>query len=324
MTRIIGIGSALLDVLARVSEESVASLPGGKGGMVLVDEAEMGALVSRLPQDAALVPGGSAANTVLGLGQLGLPGRLLAKVGNDERGSLYRRNALAAGIDGVGFKVNPTVATGTCVSLVTPDSERTMRTYLGAAATMAPAEITVADFAGCSHAHIEGYMLFNRDLMLHLLKTAKEAGCTVSLDLASYEVVQASADILPELLAKWVDMVFANEDEAAAFVGTKDENEALNRLAALCDVAVVKLGKRGALMRRGRERAQVGPRSIPAIDTTGAGDLWATGFLYGLFTGRSLADCGNCGALVADEVVQIMGAAISAPRWQALRNQLTA
>lgn len=324
MTRIIGIGSALLDVLARVPEGFVASLPGGKGGMVLVEASEMAALVARLPQDATLVPGGSAANTVLGLAQLGLPGRMLAKVGADERGDLYRSNALAAGVDGLAFKVNPGVATGTCISLVTPDSQRTMRTSLGAAATMAASEISVADFAGCQHAHIEGYMLFNRELMLHILKTAKAAGCTVSLDLASYEVVQASADILADLLEQWVDVVFANEDEAAAFVGSTDETEALDRLAELCSVAVVKLGKRGAMIRRGDERAQVGPRTIPAVDTTGAGDLWATGFLYGMFTGRSLADCGEFGALVADEVVQVMGAAIPADRWQVLRATFTA
>jgi len=324
MTRIIGIGSALLDVLARVPEGFVATLPGGKGGMVLVEAPEMAALVARLPQDATLVPGGSAANTVLGLAQLGLSGRMLAKVGADERGGLYRSNALAAGVDEVAFKVNPTVPTGTCISLVTPDSQRTMRTSLGAAATMAASEISVADFAGCQHAHIEGYMLFNRELVLHILQTAKAAGCTVSLDLASYEVVQASADILADLLEQWVDVVFANEDEAAAFVGSKDETEALDRLAELCSVAVVKLGKRGAMIRRGDERAQVGPRSIPAVDTTGAGDLWATGFLYGMFTGRSLADCGEFGALVADEVVQVMGAAIPADRWQVLRAKFTA
>ena len=319
MTRIIGIGSALLDVLARVPEEFVAGLPGGKGGMVLVDAAEMGGLLARLPADATLVPGGSAANTVLGLGRLGVPGRMLAKVGRDANGELYRRNALAAGIDGVAFKENPAVPTGTCVSLVTPDSERTMRTNLGAAATMAPAEVTVADFAGCTHAHIEGYMLFNRELMAHILKTAKAAGCTVSLDLASYEVVQASADILPDLLSERVDMVFANEDEAAAFVGGKDEEAALSRLAELCDVAVVKLGRRGALLRRGAEKARVAAHLVDAVDTTGAGDLWAAGFLHGLFSGRSLAECGDFGAAVSAEVVQVMGASIPSDRWQALR-----
>jgi len=324
MTRIIGIGSALLDVLARVPEEFVAELPGGKGGMVLVDGPEMAALLGRLPADASLVPGGSAANTVLGLGHLGLGGRLLAKVGDDEHGRLYRRNARAAGVDEVAFKVNPDVPTGTCISLVTPDSERTMRTSLGAAATISPDEVSVADFTGCTHAHIEGYMLFNRELMFHLLRTAKAAGCTVSLDLASYEVVGACSDILADLLGEWVDMVFANEDEAAAFVGNKDEEAALAALAELCDVAVVKLGKRGALMRRGDELAQVGPRVIPPVDTTGAGDLWATGFLYGMFTGRTLAECGEFGAQVADEVVQIMGAAIPPERWQALRAGITA
>jgi sugar/nucleoside kinase (ribokinase family) len=324
MTRMIGIGSALVDVLARVPEDFVAGLPGGKGGMVLIDGPEMAELLGRLPADASLVPGGSAANTILGLGQLGLQGRLLAKVGRDEHGELYRGNALAAGVDGVAFKVNPEVPTGTCISLVTPDSERTMRTYLGAAATMTPEDVSVADFADCAHAHIEGYMLFNRELMMHLLKTAKAAGCTVSLDLASYEVVGACSDILADLLGEYVDVVFANEDEAAAFVGSKDEEAALSRLAELCDIAAVKLGKRGALIRRGDELAQVGPRSIPPVDTTGAGDLWATGFLYGLFTDRTLAECGEFGALVADEVIQVMGAAIPPARWRALRSLLTA
>jgi sugar/nucleoside kinase (ribokinase family) len=324
MTRIIGIGSALLDVLARIPEEFVGSLSGGKGGMVLIDGEEMAALLARLPKDASLVPGGSAANTVLGLARLGLPGRMLAKVGDDANGKLYRDNARIAGVDGVAFKTNPVVPTGTCISLVTPDSERTMRTCLGAASTLTPEEISAADFADCTHAHIEGYMLFNRDLTLHLLKTAKAAGCTISLDLASYEVVRAAADILPGLLGDWVDMVFANEDEAAAFVGSADENGALDRLGDLCEVAVVKLGQRGALIRRGDERVRVACRTVPAVDTTGAGDLWAAGFLYGMFTGRSLAASGDCGALVSREVVQVMGAAIPEDRWQTLRAQMTA
>jgi sugar/nucleoside kinase (ribokinase family) len=322
MTRIIGIGSALLDVLARVPEDFVAGIPGGKGGMVLIDGPEMADLLGRLPADASLVPGGSAANTILGLGHLGLQGRLLAKVGRDEHGELYRGNALAAGVDGVAFKVNPEVPTGTCISLVTPDSERTMRTYLGAAATMVPDDASTADFADCVHAHIEGYMLFNRDLMLHLLKTAKAAGCTVSLDLASYEVVGACSDILADLLAEYVDIVFANEEEAAAFLGNKDEEAALARLAELCDIAVVKVGSRGAMIRQGDEVARVQARLVDAVDTTGAGDLWAAGFLYGHFTGKTLAESGNFGSWVSAEVVKVMGAAIPPERWQALRDEM--
>jgi sugar/nucleoside kinase (ribokinase family) len=324
MTRIIGIGSALLDILARVPEEFVAEAPGGKGGMVLIDEATMLNLLELIPADAGLVPGGSAANTILGLGYLGLDGRLLAKVGDDANGALYRSNARAAGIDEIGFKVNLDVATGTCISLVTPDSERTMRTCLGAAATMTPEEVTLADFAGCSHAHIEGYMLFNRGLMMHLLKTAKAAGCTISLDLASYEVVGACSDILTDLLAEYVDIVFANEEEAAAFVGSKDETLALDRLAELCDTAVVKVGRRGAMIRRGEETVRVAARLVDAVDTTGAGDLWAAGFLYGHFTGRTLAESGAFGAWVSAEVVKVMGASIPPERWQALRDEMHA
>jgi sugar/nucleoside kinase (ribokinase family) len=143
----------------------------------------------------------------------------------------------------------------------------------------------------------------------------------VSLDLAAPEVVMASMAILPELLRDWVDMVFANEDEAAAFCGSRDEAGGLQALGECCDLAVVKLGARGALIQHRGERVSVPARRVDALDTTGAGDLWAAGFLHSFLTGGSLQRSGELGAAVAAEVVQNIGATIPDAAWLRLRQE---
>jgi len=322
--RIIGVGSALVDQLAQVPEAFLATVRGGKGGMVLVDDAEMAAVLARLPRPPAQAPGGSAANTAVGAARLGLPARLLAKVGADANGAFYRQALDAAGVAGVALKESADAPTGRCLALVTPDRQRTMRTCLGASATLSPAEITVADFADCALAHIEGYLLFNDALMQHVLATAKAAGCRVSLDLAAPEIVREKRAVLPRLLREYADIVFANEDEAAEFAGTRDARAALQQLRACCPTAAVKLGVRGALIAHGNEVCEVPARVVKAVDTTGAGDLWAAGFLYGLLNGLSPYDAGCCGAWAGAEVVQVTGAVIPEQGWQRLRCEIAA
>ena len=321
MQRIIGIGSALMDVLALVPEQFLSRVPGEKGGMELLGRGEADELLSRLPA-ASRVPGGSAANTVVGAAHLGLHARILTKIGSDEAGRFYRTAITDAGVETQAFKVHPSEATGFCISLVTPDSQRTMRTHLGASATLSPEEITVDDFAECTLAHMEGYMLFDENLALHVLETAKAAGCMISLDLASPEVVRAGQEILPRILREYVDMVFANEDEAAVFAQTQDEDAALSELAALCPLAAVKLGARGSMIRRGDERVTVPACGVDAVDTIGAGDLWASGFLYGLLTGRSLPESGRIASRVAAAVVQQVGALIPEEEWRQIGVEL--
>ena len=321
-SKLIGIGSALVDQLAYVSEEFVAGIEGDKGGMELVDHPSMVELLGALPEHPYRVPGGSAANTVVGAARLGLETGLLSKIGDDEAGTFYRAAAKEAGIDDHAFKISDDIATGTCISLVTPDSERTMRTFLGASATLGPDNISADDFQGYTHAHLEGYLLFNEALILHAMDCAKAAGCKISLDLAAPEVVNANMDKLPHTLDKYVDIVLANEDEAAAFADVRDEEEALNELAELCEIAVVKLGKRGALIKRGDERCAVPAYTVKAVDTTGAGDLWAAGFLYGLLNGKRLTVCGDLGAKVAAEVVKVTGAVIPEEVYIRLREEI--
>lgn len=319
MARLLGFGSALLDELAYVPEPFLRGVPGRKGGTELVEFATLEALRRRLPAGAARAPGGSAANTVTGAARLGQSCGMLAKVGADADGRFYTEALGQAGVDTRTFKVSAAVPTGCCLSLITPDSQRTMCTCLGAAATLAPADITEDDFAGAGHLHAEGYQLFSRDLMLHVLRLARRSGCTVSLDLSSPQVVESARDILPELLRDYVTVVFANEDEASAFAGGAGEAAGLEALAACVPVAAVKLGVRGAVIRsRGRE-VRVAAHVVPACDTTGAGDLWAAGFLYGWLNGATPAAAGDFGARLAAAVVRVTGAVIPEADWPGLR-----
>ena len=252
----------------------------------------------------------------------GVPAKLLSVVGPDAAGEFYREALTAAGVDAAGVKQHSRAPTGRCLCFVTPDSQRTMRTYLGASAEMGGSDVVPSDFEGCGHAHVEGYLLFDESLLVHVLATARDQGCTVSLDLAAPEVVETARTRLPDLLREYVDMVFANEDEAAMFAGTEDEAAALAALAELCPTAVVKLGARGALLAEGGETIAVPAKRVHAVDTTGAGDLWAAGFLFGMVNGHSVESCGRIASLCGYEVCRVVGANIPDAGWERIGRQL--
>lgn len=320
---IIGVGSPIVDSIAAVEESFLEHVSGGKGGMLLTDAATLQDLMRRIPTSPHASPGGSAGNTLFVLARLGAATSFLGKTGNCERGQFYRDRFAQLGGDVQRFKIGD-VPNGHCLSLVTPDGERTMRTDLGAAMTLSPDEISVQDFHGCTHAHIEGYLLFNAALMQRVLECAKEAGCTISLDLASFEVVEAAKDILPGILKNDVDIVFANEEEATAFFGGSDDYPAMARqLAGLCDVAAVKVGARGSYIASGGTVEKVKP--VPAarvVDTTGAGDLWAAGFLYGWSRRLPLTECARIGSILGSAVVQTQGTTLSDQVWQDILNRI--
>lgn len=323
-SKLIGVGSPIIDLLARVDDVFLTTVGGAKGGMELVDPATMDALVASLSVQPAIAAGGSAGNTAFALARAGVSCAFLGKIGSDAQGALYADTFAGLGGDISRFKKTDQAPTARCLSLVTPDSERTMRTDLGAAMLLSPADITPDDFAGFAIAHLEGYLLFNRDLFYAVVDAAKAAGCKVSLDLGSFEVVGAAKDILPDVLKNSVDLVFANEDEAEAYCGTSDTAKALEIFADLCEVAAVKLGADGALLARGTERARVPVVPAPeVVDTTGAGDYWAAGFLYGYLHDQPLATCGHIGALFGSEVVRVLGAKLPDDAWARIESALT-
>lgn len=321
--KILGVGSALTDVLARVGEDFLPRVGGEKGGMMMVEAAQQSEWIAALGSQVAMAPGGAAGNTIFGLGHLGLPVAMVSKIGHDEYGAFYRQKLREIGGSDDEFLTTDAATSGVCLSLVTPDSERTMRSYLGASQLLTAAEVAAIDFSKYSLVFIEGYMLFLPEVVETALRCAREAGCKTAMDLASFEVVRIFRDRLTGLLKDSVDFVFANEDEAAAlFEDRMTEEEATRELAAWCEVAAVKLGRRGSLIARGSEMVAVPAQLVEPLDTTAAGDLWASGFLYGYLNGRELAECGRIASLVSSYVVTVMGSEMPPEMWNAIKQEL--
>lgn len=314
--QMIGVGSPVVDFVAQIEEYMLEEIPGEKGGMQLVDAATLQTLVRQLDGCTTMAPGGSAGNTTFAMTRMGMRCGFIGKIGHDANGLHYRRWFREIGGECSRFKADGCQPTACCLSLVTPDSERTLRTHLGAAADLTPNDIRREDFQGCAHVHVEGYLVFNRALLAAVLEAARAQNCTVSLDLGSFEVVKACRDVLPAILEESVDIVFANELEAAAFCGSSEPQSGLEALARHCRVAAVKIGADGAWL-----RGPQGTVHVPAVaaehpvDTTGAGDYWAAGFLFGYLNRYSLVHCGRLGALLGSHVVQHLGADLPGSAW---------
>ncbi len=319
---LIGVGAPIMDLVASVPDAFLAEAGGEKGGMVMIDAAEMTRLVGRLPHPPVVTNGGSAANTTYNATRLGLRTAFIGKLGNDALAADYRGRFAAAGVGAGRFK-HGLLPNACCLILTTPDTQRTMRTCLGAHATLSPAEITPADFAGARHAHIEGFVVFNRDLADAVVGAARAAGCTLSLDLASFEVVRGAREWLLAQLGRGIDVVFANEDEIRAlFPDARDAADyaaLARRLASFGGTAAVKLGRDGAWIGHGDQLHRVAPVAAPdAVDSNGAGDAWAAGFLAGWLRGRPLPECGRLASLLGAETVRHMGPLIPSAHWPAV------
>lgn len=319
MDKIIGMGNALVDVLVQIDDDSLLEklhLP--KGSMQLIQEdtlAEIRKYTSEMKIHRST--GGSAGNTVCALAALGANPGFIGKVGQDETGTFFGDTLRQRG-------VNTLLATcdlpsGIASTFISTDGERTFGTYLGAAATLKAEDLSRKMFAGYSYLYIEGYLLQDHDLMLRAVQLAKEEGLQVCLDMASYNVVEAERDFFDQLIVKYVDIVFANESEALAYTG-KAPHEALEEIASKCSIAVVKTGKEGSLVKKGTEVIQLLSCPIDnVLDTTGAGDFYAAGFMYGLTCGYSLEKCVQISTILATAVIQEVGTTLSAKKWDEIK-----
>ncbi|WP_462317339.1 adenosine kinase [Marinilabilia sp.] len=323
MSKVIGMGNALVDILTRLQDDTILSdLNYPKGSMQLVDAEEVGnvLLATRdFPRNQA--SGGSAANTIHGLANLGIETAFFGKVGKDEWGEFFRSDLENRNIKPLLLE-SPNES-GRAFAMISPDSERTFATFLGAAVELAHHEVEDDLFDGYSILHIEGYLVQNRDLIRHALQLAKSKGLTVSLDLASFNVVEDNLDFLHEMVENYVDILFANEEEAKAFTGLEEE-EALHKISDYCDWTILKLGKKGSLIKHHDEVVQVSAIEVESLDTTGAGDLYASGFLYGMIHGLSIEKCGQIGSLLAGKVIEVIGPKMDDETWKLINKQVAA
>lgn len=306
MYNILGIANPMLDYIVHISDEALNFT---KGGMepISLDEFKANGKISA---------GGSATNVIKALANLGEKCALTGKMGSDKEADQFLHNIERHGITPLYLR-SPT-PTGKVICLVTPDGERTMRAYLGASQEMGPTDLDPQIFHGVSLVHIEGHALLSPGLTEEAMRLAKEAGAKVSFDLANFEMVQEKKNLILSLL-QHVDIVFANEKESFALTGL-DPKKSCAFLKQYCEIAVVSCGKKGCIV-ADKSELFCHPAFIVEnpVDTTGAGDLFAGGFLYGYLHNKSLKECARIGNLLGAAVVQIDGAEIPPETWDQLK-----
>ena len=309
---VLAIGNAIFDVLVQTDEGFLAQHGMTKGGMTLIDEARALAIYNAMGP-AVEMSGGSAANTIVGIANLGAKAAYVGKVKDDQIGRLYSHDIRAAH---VAFETKPASegpATGCSYILVTPDGERTMNTYLGAAQDLTPADVDPAQIAASAMVYLEGYLWDPKQAKEAFLKAssiAHGAGRQVALTLSdSFCVDRYRGEFLELMRSGTVDLIFANEAELHSLYQTSDFDMALKQLAEDVKLGVVTRSEKGCIVAAGDTITAVPAFPIDKmVDTTGAGDLFAAGFLFGLVRGAGHENAGRLGALAAAEVIQHIGA----------------
>ncbi len=321
MSKVLGMGNALVDVMTLLkSDKTLRDFALPKGSMQLVSkEFSNRLLAGTLGLQKQQSSGGSAANTIHGLAHLGVKTGFVGKIGKDNLGKFFEKDLEENHIEPVLF--HSLEETGRSIALISKDSERTFATYLGAAVDLNETDISSDIFEGYKYFHIEGYLVQNRELISKSLRLAKSHGLTVSIDMASYNVVKDYRDLLESLILDYVDIILANESEAESLTGRKGEG-ALDRMSQMVRIAAVKMGSKGSMVKSGREEYTIGIRKVNSIDSTGAGDLYAAGFLYGLSVGQTLKTCGEVGSILGAYVTEVIGAKLDRERWARVKEMV--
>lgn len=307
-----GIGNPLIDVIVSVTDDDLETLGLHKGTMNLIDLDKRLELTEFIKgkKEPSFSCGGSCPNTVITLCSLGVESTLAGKIGSDEYGSIYRERLTSLGVkDSLAVSEN---VTGSSIILITPDSERTMNTYLGANRDFHSDDVVESEVANADYFHFTGYMWDTenqKQAIKKALKIAKANGTVVSFDIADPFAVGRYHDSFLELIKESCDIVFANKEEARIMFDNYDPYECCKTMGKLCETAIVKNGKKGSFIsHRGRifEIPVQGPET--PVDTTGAGDTYASGFLYGLCNGMDIEKSGTIASLLAGQIIKQVGA----------------
>jgi sugar/nucleoside kinase (ribokinase family) len=308
---VVGIGNAMVDVLARTDDRFLAVQGLVKGTTALIDASRAESLYARMGPGIEM-SGGSVANTIAGIASLGGAGAYIGKIRDDQLGTVFSHDLRAIGVR---FETKAATAgppTARCLILVTEDAQRTMNTYLGACVELGPEDIDEGLIRGAAVTYLEGY-LFDppraKDAFRKAAGIAHGAGRKVSLSLSDPFCVERHRADFRDLVHHHIDILFANEIEICSLYETKDFDSAMEAVRGECDIAVLTRSAHGSIIVTAGEAVTVAADKVPeVVDTTGAGDLYASGFLYGLTHGRPLAQCGRLGSLCAAEIISHFGA----------------
>lgn len=308
---VVGIGNAIVDVLAKVGDTFLTERNLPKGSMTLLEAHEAGKIYAEVIPERQ-VSGGSAANTVAGLASLGADCAFIGKVHDDELGQLFQRDIGAAGIDFFTEALTEGPATARSIVLVTPDAQRSMFTYLGASRRLSVADIDEKIISESRITFIEGYLWdepSEHEAILKACELAHKHNREVAFSVSDTYCVKRYRENMLQLIKEHVNILFANEEEIKALFETDDFYEALDAVKSIVHIAAITRDSRGSVVVRGREKIFVEAEQIEnVVDSTGAGDLYASGFLYGLVQRRSLGTCAIIGSIAASEIIGHYGA----------------
>jgi sugar/nucleoside kinase (ribokinase family) len=324
-----GLGNALLDIECEVTPEVLQELGIDKGVMTLLDEEAQNKILAHLHgYSTKRSGGGSAANTIIAVSQLGGNAFYSCKVANDEPGQHYLSDLLECGV-----KTNLTThtpepgITGKCLVFVTPDADRTMNTFLGISSSFSEVELVPDAIANSTYTYIEGYLVTGEQSKQAAVKAreiATAAGQKVALTLSDLNMAKFFKQGLLDMIGPGVDLLFANESEACQMAETEDLSEAIQHLKTLAKGFAVTCGPKGSLIFDGETLIEIEPFPVKAIDTVGAGDMYAAGVLYGITNGMGWATAGRLGSLASAKLVTTPGARMPTPELQALLAQVQA
>lgn len=308
---VVGIGNAIVDIIARCDDDFIAAEGLAKGGMRLIDAAEADRLYSQMGP-ATEMSGGSAANTCAGLASLGARTAFIGKVADDQFGTIFGHDIRSIGVEYETPQSHSNAPTARCLVLVTPDGERTMCTFLGASTELGNGEIVEATIRSARVTYLEGYLFDPPEAKAAFHEAARiaaEAGRQVALSLSDTFCVERHRAAFRSLIQGGVDVLFGNQEEVCALYETDTLEDALAQLRAECTLAAVTRSGDGSIIMTPEDTIQVPAERVDeVVDTTGAGDLYAAGFLYGLARGRPLDECGRLASLTAAEIISHIGA----------------
>lgn len=314
----IGLGNALVDVLLKLESDDVLAEVGiAKGAMDMINRDQM--VTIRKTQEnleRSQAPGGSVCNTMRAMACLGSKTGFIGKIGDDTVGEYYEQELKKAGV--APYFLRTEGISGSCTVLISPDGERTMGTFLGPGPDITSQEIKDEILRNYNCIYIEGYLLVNEELVKGTMQKAKNAGLKVALDLSNFNIVNAFHGLLEDIIPNYVDILFSNESEAEAFTGLKAQ-DAVRVLSEKVEISLVTLGKEGALVGSKGQVISVPAEGGKPVDTTGAGDHFAAGFLYGQSIGATLEQSARIGSLLAGYIIDVVGAQIPDDKWEQIK-----